>query len=352
MSHRVRVAVIGAGVAGLAAGSELQRTGFDVVVYEKSRGLGGRVATRRVADCCFDHGAQVLKTADPRIEALVIETGNAVRIAEPVWAFDQTGCIAEGDPLMNAEPKWTWPAGITTFAGYLGRDLLIHRSTLVHRLVYNPSANPHYTLLAEDDTILGFADAVVLTPPAAQTAAILAASDMSDSLRTPRIAALDRVTYRRCLTFTCAFPTPIERPWYALVNTDRLHPISWLAREEVKPGRTPAGTSLLIVQMSDAWSLRYWDQTARGIFDTQLPASVNSVLDQMHALLDEQLPSPAWIDVQRWRYSLPYTEASVDELHLDDNLYFAGDFLVGQGRIHLAIASGWQVADRIRAVFA
>ena len=42
------IAVIGAGIAGLVCAQQLSQAGYSVVVVEKSRGLGGRLATRRL----------------------------------------------------------------------------------------------------------------------------------------------------------------------------------------------------------------------------------------------------------------------------------------------------------------
>ncbi len=56
----MRVAVVGAGLAGLAAARELRADGHEVVVLEKSRGLGGRLATRRAEGTVLDHGSPVL----------------------------------------------------------------------------------------------------------------------------------------------------------------------------------------------------------------------------------------------------------------------------------------------------
>ena len=52
-----RVAVIGAGLAGLTAAARIAAGGAAVTVYDKSRGLGGRLATRRSPQGSFDHGA-------------------------------------------------------------------------------------------------------------------------------------------------------------------------------------------------------------------------------------------------------------------------------------------------------
>ena len=52
-----RLVVVGAGLAGLTAAQALTDA-FDVIVLDKGRGFGGRMATRRIGDATFDHGAQ------------------------------------------------------------------------------------------------------------------------------------------------------------------------------------------------------------------------------------------------------------------------------------------------------
>jgi phytoene dehydrogenase-like protein len=64
----MRVAIVGAGVAGLTAGRILHRAGCDVTLYEKADGIGGRVRSDRVRGFVLDHGFQVLFTAYPAAE--------------------------------------------------------------------------------------------------------------------------------------------------------------------------------------------------------------------------------------------------------------------------------------------
>ena len=52
-----RIGIVGAGICGLAAAAELAAAGREVAVFDKSRGIGGRLATRRVDAMSFDHGA-------------------------------------------------------------------------------------------------------------------------------------------------------------------------------------------------------------------------------------------------------------------------------------------------------
>jgi predicted NAD/FAD-dependent oxidoreductase len=61
----MRVAIVGAGIAGLWLARRLAEAGHRVQVYEKARGPGGRVSTRRTERGHFDHGAQYFTARDP-----------------------------------------------------------------------------------------------------------------------------------------------------------------------------------------------------------------------------------------------------------------------------------------------
>lgn len=67
------VLVIGAGMAGLTAAMALRRAGRSVHVLDKGRGVGGRMASRRIGDATFDHGAQFITARDPRFVAAIGE---------------------------------------------------------------------------------------------------------------------------------------------------------------------------------------------------------------------------------------------------------------------------------------
>ncbi len=102
-----RVAVVGAGLSGLTLAARL-RAHADVTVFEKSRGYGGRLATRRAAPFAFDHGAQFFTARTtafreflaPLIEAGVVDTWLA-RFTEPLPARSSHFSILSGLPLVT-----------------------------------------------------------------------------------------------------------------------------------------------------------------------------------------------------------------------------------------------------------
>ena len=75
IEHRADVLVVGAGMAGLTAASELQQTNLNVLIIDKGRGVGGRLASRRIGPATFDHGAQFMTARDPRFAAARLTDG-------------------------------------------------------------------------------------------------------------------------------------------------------------------------------------------------------------------------------------------------------------------------------------
>ena len=342
------LAVVGAGAAGLAAGYALARAGQNVTIFEQHHEVGGRLATRHVAHCAIDHGAQIVKAPTGPLQALIEATGTAHDLLGPVWIFDGAGQISPGDPVFNAEPKWVWPAGNVALAHHLAHGLNLHLETTITALQRTGSG---YELLDEAGANVGRFAAVLLTVPAPQAATILSASDLDPQTRTELLAALAPVHYRRCLSLALAYARRPALPWYALLNLDRNHPIAWLACEHAKPGRAPDGTALLLAQMGPAWSETHWAALATGTYGlgTSLPAAVSEAHTLTQHLVGEALGAPLWADVHHWRYALcdaPYGSAAREGR---DGVFLAGDMEHGLGRVHLAVESGWAAAERILA---
>ena len=91
----IDVLVIGAGISGLLCASELQRAGVSVRVLDKGRGVGGRMATRRMGGGRFDHGAQFFTVREPSFQSYVDE-----------WL--QAGVIQEWFRHAPSDSKHCW----------------------------------------------------------------------------------------------------------------------------------------------------------------------------------------------------------------------------------------------------
>lgn len=340
------IAIIGAGAAGLTAAYQL-RAKHKVTLYEKSRALTGRAATRwhdlpdgqRVY---IDHGAQYLRDESPAMHRLIrdeLPTAELADIQRPVWTFDAANTISEGDPARYTGAQWVYRHGLATFGRLIVQAgaLDVKLQTRIGKLIY---ADKRYRLIDSQEQIVGEADQVLITIPAGQAAELIEVSDLPAAERDRLAAALRGAVYRRCLSVTLGFDRPIaEQPFYALVNTDRAHPLSWLALEHDKPGHVPPGHSVVIAQMAGSYSLERWEADR---------ADVTAEAAQMvSTLLGEDLTQPVWTDYQKWRYSQPDRIVSESLLNgVLDGLWFAGDYTRG-GRVHLAVQSGADVAAQI-----
>jgi predicted NAD/FAD-dependent oxidoreductase len=346
--ERPSLGVVGAGASGASAAYALRDRDVDVTLFEKSRGLCGRAATRRRDGRRYDHGANYLKGDDETVTELVTErlpTDGLVEAAGPVWTFDGDGAVSEG--RGDDDHKWTWEAGITQLAKRLlaATDATVHRETRVgriERIAGDDQPGDGWRLFDDDDERLGAFDALLLTPPAPQTAALLGATDWADDRRERLQEAVADVSYRPILTAVAGYDRPLDRPYYALVNTDDGHDVGWVSREECKPGHVPDGESLLVIQMSPEWS-------GDRLEDDPAAWGADAVAATAELLDESWLADPAWTDTQRWRYALPnegLAEGAADPA-AEAGLFVAGDWVPGAGRLHAATRSGLDVGDRI-----
>ena len=351
------LAIVGAGLSGLAAAYALKDAAPRITVLEKSRGVSGRAATRRREGVCYDHGANHFKTKSKQLRSFVRESlpsDDLVEIEGDVWTFDAAGTVSEGDPEKNAEAKWTYRDGVSRLGKHLAEAAGVepHFQTRVALLSQQGAGDPAaWTLTDTEGHEHGPFDAVLLTPPAPQTVDLLEAGRLNDALRERLVEALAPATYRTQLTVVLAYRQHVERPpgCYALLNDDGEHEIAWLGFEEEKPGHVPddhAVESLLVAQMAPGWS--------RPRFRSELGALVPEVTTLVGDVLDtDNVRRPLWADRQGWRYALPKAAADADALEAgaEAGLFFAGDALEGAGRVGAALQAGLHAGERLRSFF-
>ena len=333
-----RVAIVGAGVAGAGAACALDGTAT-VTVFEKASRVGGRTATRRKHGCRYDYGANYCKDEAGVGDLLTDLDGEGpIDIDAPVWTFDGSGTVSEGRD--TDERKWTYRAGIDQLPKRLFErsDGTVETDT---RIGHIERADGWRLENAAGDG-LGTFDSVVLTPPAPQTANLLASAAWESDLREELVESIESVPFRTTVSAVLHYPFALDRPYYALVNTDGEHDVGWLSREGCKPGHVPDDESLLIAQMARDWSAERYGEPTEEIAG----ATAEMVADLLE---DERLADPDWVDSKGWRLAQP--DGGVDTERLDragdENLFFAGDWVAGEGRIHLALRSGLDAGERV-----
>ncbi|MBD1860441.1 FAD-dependent oxidoreductase [Trichocoleus desertorum] len=305
------VAVVGAGIAGISCAQQLRQWGYRVVLVEKSRGLGGRIATRRVQDTCTDHGARHLSAQGEHLAQLI-----------PVLCENQilrtwTDTVYElgSDRHLHAPqsqdiyPRYTAPAGMSAIAKFLATGLDIQRSQRVEAIALTPENTWQLTLANTSDpaatpTTLA-AQAVVVAIPAPQALTLL--KPLEETIPADKFfKTLRAVQYHPCITAIAGYSRDRQADlathnpaWQAVTCPDDSM-IDWISLENSKrpsQGSEPQPPTF-VIQSSAAFA-----QT--NLETSDLPAVGRQLLDYAAQAFFAWLDAPDWLQVHRWRYAFP-----------------------------------------------
>ncbi len=321
--------IIGAGAGGLAAARELKDQGHSMVLLDKGRGVGGRMATRRMreAEGRWDHGAQFITL---RSEAL------QERLAS--WGALQSLEVWHDSPGASPHPRFRPLEGLNAFAKALAGDLEIRRSfkvTHVQRL------DAGWELVAESGESVQGAQ-LICALPVPQLLDLFAASELP--LHPPAADQLGAVDYERCLSLLVELdgPSGLEEPGFVKANTGC---IDTVADNHIK-GISEAHT--LTVHAQRAFSREWYDR------DRSVAASV------LRAALNEWKEFPVKsVQIHGWKFAEAIRRVPAPFLKLDESLYACGDgFEAGDDagvaadlhpRIESALLSGWALGKALSA---
>ncbi len=308
----MRVAIIGAGVAGLACASDLAAAGHDPVVFEKARGPGGRLSTRRTQAGAFDHGCPTL--------------------ARGAWLLEFAGTgVTFADFAGHEVPVPT----MSTLCRALAADLDVRPGVRIAGLARQPSGA--IAPLADDGTDLGTFDAAAVTAPAPQAAELLHAA-------APELASLaGSVAYAPCWAAMAAWPERLPITFDFRHEAAPGAPLQWAARESAKPGREPG----------ERWTLQAGPGWTAGRLEDDADAVARDLVAALGVVAEAgALPAPAFLTAHRWRYA-----RALEPLHEpclvseDRRLGAAGDWCAAapQDGEPTALQHGAGVADALHS---
>jgi renalase len=320
----MRIAVVGAGIAGLTCARALTAHGFEVTLFDKSCGVGGRTATRRVEpELAFDHGAQYFTARNPQF-------------VQFVEASKAQGCVAEwGGRIVKLEsgvaidtgpqPRFVGVPGMSAVATHLANDLAICREVHIEGIVRTSDT---WELTDATGKRFGPFEFLVVSLPAPQAALLLGSH--------PFAAEAAGVAMSPCWALLVAFQDRLEVPWDGAFVSES--PLSWVARNSSKPGR-PSGAECWVLHASPEWSAASLEASPEAVA-SQLLGAFETAVGRSH-------PNVAYRAAHRWRYSLGADPAERTVLFdADAGLAVCGDWLSG-GRIEGAFLSGTECATRI-----
>lgn len=314
MTHEI--VIVGAGMAGLACARRLVAAGLSPVVLDKGRGIGGRMATRRVAvagaEVRFDHGAQYLSVRTSGFAAALASVPDAVGD----WQIASDMMRQVGLPGMSGLPR------------ALAEGLDIRQNVEVSAV---ERADYGWRITTPEGEI--DAAHLVLTVPAPQAAALLAGSGMDDAALAHALAhALADVQMEPCLTLMAAFPAEMPRPF--IIRRSGTDALAWIAQDSAKPGRADHVTAW-VAQASPDFSRQHQEADKGAIAALMLPLLCNALGCAPEAAL--------YASAHRWRYARaatplgqPFLKAASAGLHI------GGDWCLGT-----RVADAWASGDAI-----
>lgn len=347
------VVAIGAGMAGLICARQLRQAGYSVAVVEKSRGTGGRVATRRVPGGRADHGARYLEPQGDAACGLIEDLLDRDLLklwTDNVWEF------RDGEIAAIPNSCYVAPDGMNAVGKYLAEGLEIWFGRRVQAISRTDNQMWHLALEVTDGNLEKpqelTAKAVVVAIPAPQALMFLN-SDIG--LQPDFLDKLRSVEYDPCIAVMAGYPAAKQQdlndlnlPWKALSfanNSD----LAWLGLDSSK--RINPSQPVFVAHSNAVFAERYLESV-------DLEAAGKELLDRASESLIPWLKEPEWLQVHRWRYAFCRKPLPVACLPAGGNLPLvcAGDLCGGDSlrdsfasRIEGALRSGLAAASWVNS---
>lgn len=319
------IAIVGTGLAGLCAAQTLHAAGQSVQLFDKSRGLGGRMLSKRSEAGHLDLGAQYFTSRDRRFTEAVRDWQARGWVAE--WSpnlYQARG--GQLSPSADEQLRWIGVPQMSSIARGLLGDIPV---TLSCRITEVFRGEEFWTLVDATGVSHGPFSQVIIALPAPQASALLASA--------PKLAAVAAsVAMEPTWAVALGFSTPLETGLDAcFVQDDAL---DWLTRHNSKPGRDDR-LDTWVLHATSTWSRQHLD----------LPKE--QVIEQLHGafaeLIDCAVPAPEFTLAHRWLYARPsqsHEWGALADAHL--GLYACGDWCLS-GRVEGAWLSGQEAARRL-----
>lgn len=317
--------IIGSGLAGLSAADQLSKNGSSTIIVDKGRGVGGRLAARRIGEAVFDHGAQFFTARSERFQACVkrwVELG----VAEQ-WYQSYPGQTV-GHPRYRGTPT------MVSVAMHLATNHNILQSAKVVKLRHDGSL---WTVRLDNANSL-VARSLLITCPVPQTIDLVQRSEIKLTAETTQ--RLQKIEYESCIAVMAVLdgPTGLAEPGALALDQG---PIAWISDNHMK-GASPI-PAITIHASGDFSKAHFLDD--RSAVGQQLIEHARPLFGNAQ-VLDFQ--------VHGWLYSKPTTTDIDASLLVSDGLempplVLAGDAFAGP-RFEGAVLSGWSAADQIEGV--
>lgn len=322
-----KIAILGAGITGISCARKLTDFGHDVVLIDKGRGIGGRMATRRAGDYHFDHGVQYIEAQREAFENLLFKANQDYAVSQWQPKFSNMADNTEHTTLSEDESYYVGMPRMTAFARYLAEDLDITTSTRVIELQHQDA---RWILILEDESNWGDFDIVIVTVPPLQAFELVSSFSQ-------QFEALQSVVMAPCWAGLYAFADQLKMPFDAY--RANIGPIAWACRNSSKPGRATA---------HDCWVVHAGKDWTRSHLNLPKEDIAELLLKEFQEISSlESLGKRLYQDAHRWLYAFVETPLGQPFIYDKDiQLAVAGDWCLG-ARVEAGFESGTALANAI-----
>ncbi len=316
----MKIIVIGAGISGCSCAHLLSMSGHDVTLVEKGRGVGGRMATRRMEGARIDHGAQFFTARDHRLQKLNHQWIQEKWVVE--WYDKVPGC-----PGIPSDMRYRGSRGMTGPAKSLTKDCSLALNFFAEKM--ERKRRWQVTERGGEERVLE-ADHLVITIPSVQMLELFERSNLD--LGSSVMTRLEAIRHTRCLAILGILDRPSRLQFPGAV-THPFKDVDWLSDNQVKG---ISDRSAITLHASAEFSEQYWN-----VPDTEWG---NQLMEPAGEVLGSRVVS--WVS-HRWGFAKPLVTFGESHCHLPEiGLTLAGDGFGGE-RVERAAISGLDAADAI-----
>lgn len=347
-----RVAVIGAGLAGMACAQRLRGAGVETVVLDRGRGPGGRTSTRRVElpdghEVHFDHGAPYLHVHDEDFAQIVAQW--RAEGACQAWAPSVVCC--EHGVLAHKEPEPDLVVGVPTMNAicrHMGEGIPARYGQTVSALTHEQGSWRLEHIWQEDGIELTGeigAQRVVLATSLPQAQRLIELHTLGDALGGPMPHT--RTVWVCMLVLRAAdFTLP------DVIEVRDGGPLAMLVRDDAKPGRDrDESRSVWVLYAQEGWSARHRETPEKTVRKSLTDAFMALLNAHQHRTFSRG--DVIYSLAHRWGHA--GSEETIDAGCVYDasrGIGVCGDAFAGGRGGQSAVMSGRELADAVLASLA
>jgi len=319
------IAIIGSGLSGLTIAHALKDVAA-VTIFEKSRGFGGRMATRRADPFSFDHGAQFFSAKTDTFKSFLrplIDTG-IVKIWHARFAEIGPGEVFSSRAWDDENPHYVGTPVMNSIGKHLSQGLNINLETRVEAV----QRKDQWQLIDDNNKDLGAFDWIVSTVPSQQAHDILppSVSFCSD---------IANIKMQACFSLMLGFdqPLPLDFDVAHVSGAD----ISWVSVNSSKPDRPDH--YCLLIHSTNAWANKHLFSDRNEV--------LQHLCEQTSKILGHDVSGAVHKDLHGWHFAnIEKQDGPTHYIDPDAQIAACGDWCI-QGRIESAFLSGHELASQL-----